>query len=300
MQPATASQRENEMFKRLMRSITKKPPTSKIVFQNCGDSVPGIPIGILTMNPDGSELVRIRALGSEPQWSPDGEWIAFSGLVEGYKPYACNIHIMKPDGTGVRQITRHTTGGAYNPAWSADSRTIAYYVFEDGIEHQIWTVDLSSGIQRQLAQGGISPVWTSANEIVFEKNDDDHPLLIMESKGEQLRECTLFDAGDWSIRWSRDGAKIAFLRNREIYVMDSNGVNLQRVRAGAEATGLSWSPDGRQLVYYASRTEPGQRAGRQIYVIESTGANEKKIVANPWSNNRVAECINVCCSPWLN
>jgi Periplasmic component of the Tol biopolymer transport system len=288
------------MFKKLLQSLTKKSLTSKIIFQNCGDSVPGISIGILTVNPDGTELVRIRSLGSAPEWSPDGKWIAFSGLVEGYKPYACNIHIMKPDGTGVRQITRHTTGGASSPAWSSDSRTIAYYVFEDGVEHQIWTVDVNSGKQRQLAKDGISPVWTSANEIVFEKNEGNHPLLIMNSNGEQLRECGLFNAGDWSIRWSRDGDKIAFLRNRDIYVMDSNGSNLQPIREGAQATWLSWSPDGQQLAYCGDRYEQGRPTGKEIYIIDSNGINERKIVANPSLKNKLAECINVCWSPWLH
>jgi Tol biopolymer transport system component len=288
------------MFKSLVRSLTKRTHASKIVFQNCGDSVPGIPIGILTVNPDGTELVNIRSHGSEPEWSPDGKLIAFSGLVEGYKPYACNIHVMKPDGSEVRQITSHTTGGASSPAWSNDSRTIAYYVFEDGVQHQIWTVDVASGQQRQIAQDGISPVWTPEGRIVFEKNDSSHPLLVIDSNGGRPGECGLFEDGDWSIRWSRDGDKVAFLRNRDIYMMDSGGDNLRRVRAGAEAAGLSWSPDGRQLAYYADRPEHGESRGKEVYVIDSDGGNERRIVANPLRSDRAAECINVCWSPWLN
>lgn len=288
------------MFKSLVRSLTKRIRASKIVFQNCGDSVPGIPIGILTVNPDGTELVKIRSSGSDPAWSTDGKAIAFSGLVEGYKPYACNIHVMKPDGSGVRQITRHTTGGAYNPAWSDDSRTIVYDVFEDGVQHQVWIVDVATGRQRQLATGGVSPVWASEGEILFEKDDGYHPLLIMSPGGDRLRECPLFEGGDWSIRWSRDKEKVAFLRNRDIYVMDSGGGNLRRIRAGAQATGLSWSPDGRQLAYYADRPERGESRGKEIYVIDSDGQNERRIVANPLHINRWAECVNVCWSPWLN
>jgi Tol biopolymer transport system component len=287
------------MFKNLIRSFTGKAPASKIVFQNTGDSVPGIPVGILVLNPDGTDLIKIRSYGSEPAWSPDGKWIAFSGLVEGYQPYAFNLHLMKPDGTGIRQITRHTTGGAYNPAWSSDSRTIAYYVFEDGVQHQIWTVDVMSGRQRQLTQDGVSPVWAATDEIVFEKNDGSHPLLIMDANGKGLRECSLFEDGDWSIRWSPQG-KIAFLRNREIYVMDPDGNNSQKIRSGPVATGLSWSPDGQQLVYYGSRDDQSERCGKELYVIDSNGANERKILANPWRNDRVAELINVCWSPWLS
>ena len=288
------------MLKNLIRTLTAKTPVSKIVFQNNGDSVPGIPIGILVANPDGSELKKIRSYGSEPAWSPDGEWIAFSGLVEGYKPYACNIHIMKADGSSVRQITDHTTGGAYNPRWSNDSSQIVYYVFEDGVQHQIWTVDVRHRRRRQLAADGVSPVWTASDEIVFEKNDGSHPLMIMESDGKHLRLCPLFADGDWSIRWSRQGDRIAFLRNRDIYVMNSDGSNLQQIRGGAVATGLSWSPEGQRLVYYGSREREDVPRGKEVYVIEADGTNETRIVANPWRNDRVAELINVSWSPRLD
>jgi Tol biopolymer transport system component len=288
------------VFKSLFRSLTGTSPVSKIVFQNTGDSVPGIPIGISTMNPDGSQVSKIRSYGSEPAWSPNGKWIAFSGFVDGYKPYAFNIHIMKPDGTDVRQITHHRTGGASSPSWSNDSTTIAYYVFEDGREHQIWIVDVTSGKETQLAINGTSPVWTSSNEIVFEVYAGSHPLMIMDARFREPRECRLFQDGDWSIRWSPEGYKIAFIRDREIYVMESDGGNLKKIKSGPVATGLSWSPDGRQLVFYGSRERQAEKAGKEIYVIDCDGLNERKILANPWSNDRVAELNHVCWSPWLN
>ncbi|MDQ1638479.1 MAG: hypothetical protein QOF62_1818 [Pyrinomonadaceae bacterium] len=81
--------------------------------------------------------------------------------------------------------------------------------------------------------------------------------------------------------------------------MDSDGNNLKKIRAGQVATGLSWSPDGHQLVYYGSREDQSGRCGKELYVIDSDGANETKIVANPWPKDRVAELINVSWSPWL-
>ena len=138
------------MFGKLLRSFSKSH-ISKIVLRNSGDHAHGIPIGIVTMNPSGDGITIINQHGADPEWSPDGSLIAFSSRFDGYKPYACNIAVMRPDGSSVRQLTHHKTGGASSPCWSPDAAKIAYYVFEDGAEHQIWTVDLRTGEQVQLA-----------------------------------------------------------------------------------------------------------------------------------------------------
>jgi Tol biopolymer transport system component len=127
------------MLRSLLRSLSR-PHISKIVLRNSGDHAHGIPTGIATMNPSGGEVTRVNQHGSDPEWSPDGSLIAFSSLFDGYKPYACNIAVMRPDGSAVRQLTHHNTGGASSPSWSPDAKKLAYYVFEDGVEHQIGVV----------------------------------------------------------------------------------------------------------------------------------------------------------------
>ena len=245
------------MLRSLLGSFNR-PHISKIVLRNSGDHAHGIPTGIATMNPSGDEVTRVNQHGSDPEWSPDGSLIAFSTLFDGYKPYACNIAVMRPDGSAVRQLTHHKTGGASSPFWSPDAKKLAYYVFEDGVEHQIWTVDLRTGEQVQLAKGGVSPIWTPSDEIVFELNDGSHPIMIMTSQGRELRKCSLFKDGDWAMRWSRSGDNIAFLRDREIYVMNSDGSRVTRIRQGPVGTGLTWSPDGQQIAYFGEHPEqPG-------------------------------------------
>jgi Tol biopolymer transport system component len=53
--------------------------------------------------------------------------------------------------------------------------------------------------------------------------------------------------------------------------MESHGGNLKKIRSGPVATGLSWSPDGRQLVFYGSRERQAEKAGKEIYVIDCNG-----------------------------
>ena len=269
------------MLRSLLGSFNR-PHISKIVLRNSGDHAHGIPTGIATMNPSGDEITKVNQHGSDPEWSPDGSLIAFSSLFEGYEPYACNVAVMRPDGSAVRQLTHHKTGGASSPFWSPDAKKLAYYVFEDGVEHQIWTVDLRTGEQVQLAKGGVSPIWTPSNEIVFELNDGSHPIMMMTSQGREVRKCSLFKDGDWAMRWSRSGDNIAFLRDREIYVMNSDGSRVTRIRQGPVGTGLTWSPDGQQIAYFGEHPEQPGEHGKEVFVIGCDGSNERKILANPW------------------
>ncbi len=58
-----------------------------------------------------------------PDWSPDGEWIAFVSLV-GQDAHAA-IFVVRADGTALHQLTDFPEG-AYQPRWSPDGRSIAF------------------------------------------------------------------------------------------------------------------------------------------------------------------------------
>jgi dipeptidyl aminopeptidase/acylaminoacyl peptidase len=50
---------------------------------------------------------------SDPAWSPDGRWIAFVANLDGH---AADVYLVRPDGTGLRQLTR-TRSWERSPAW---------------------------------------------------------------------------------------------------------------------------------------------------------------------------------------
>ncbi len=54
---------------------------------------------------------------SAPQWSPDGQWLSFSG------PKGNGIGLVKPDGTGMRWLTREP-GSGFRHAWAPDSTRV--------------------------------------------------------------------------------------------------------------------------------------------------------------------------------
>jgi tricorn protease len=80
----------------LPRFPSVSPDGTQVVFSWRGD--------LWRVGIEGGDAVRLTAHPADEQtsvWSPDGAWIAFESTRSGRQ----NIHVMRPDGSGVRQIT---------------------------------------------------------------------------------------------------------------------------------------------------------------------------------------------------
>ncbi|WP_394840541.1 amidohydrolase family protein [Pendulispora brunnea] len=92
---------------------------------------------------------------SRPHWSPAGDWIAFQAFTDN----AFHIWIMRPDGSGLRQLT-FGHGDDREPRFSPDGTRIAFSsdrAFEG--TYDIWVVDVASGALSR---------WTSSPTDEFE------------------------------------------------------------------------------------------------------------------------------------
>jgi TolB protein len=126
---------------------------------------------IWLIDADGSnerQLTTPRGEGDiQPDWSPNGGWIAFSRSDDptegrGGTRYRHDIWLVRPDGTGLRKLTRHA-GGNYSPVWSPDGKRI---VFGSDRKHSdlmdIYVMNADGKRQTRLTKGTIdnsSPDW---------------------------------------------------------------------------------------------------------------------------------------------
>ncbi len=125
--------------------------------------------------------------------------------------------------------------------------------------------------------------------VVFASDrDGTYHVYVMNVDGTGLIRLTDDPAGDLSPRWSPDGKRIAFSRTGALYVMDSDGSNVQKVtepeseatappcKAGAFLGG--WSPDGQQLIFYAASVTRGLG---QVCIVNVDGSDLTVVVSEP-------------------
>ena len=86
---------------------------------------------LLLIRSDGSELRQLTndlARDRIPYWSPDGNWILFASSRSGkYEAWT-----IRPDGSGLTQITHLPDQPVYFPFWSPDGKQIGFYYFSRG------------------------------------------------------------------------------------------------------------------------------------------------------------------------
>lgn len=148
------------------------------------------------------------------------------------------------DGTGARQLT-HDQLGVLDPAWSPDGRSIAFTRLLGHDHSEVFVADADGHHARQLT---IAP-----------------PGL---------------DRYDSQPTWSPDGKQIGFLSSAnggEIDIVRVDGRGRREV-AGVDASGLRWSPDGRDFAY--SVDDPASDAGgRLVMVMPADGSADGHTIA---------------------
>jgi dipeptidyl aminopeptidase/acylaminoacyl peptidase len=87
---------------------------------------------------------------SDPQVSPDGNWIAFvlrRTDLEANKGRT-DLWLIRTDGTGLRQLTTHPEGDS-NPRWAPDGESIWFLSTRSG-SSQVWRIRIDGGEAEQI------------------------------------------------------------------------------------------------------------------------------------------------------
>lgn len=82
-----------------------------------------------------------------PDWSPDGQWIAFASDRSG----ELEIWVVRPDGSGLKQVTSGP-GSKTWPAWSPDGKQILYTGSREG-KQGLWLVGADGSGAEPFAAG---------------------------------------------------------------------------------------------------------------------------------------------------
>ncbi|HEX7049090.1 MAG TPA: Ig-like domain-containing protein [Longimicrobiales bacterium] len=188
-------------------------------------------VQIYLMNADGSGPKRLTNFSSSvglPQWSPDGDRIAFSAVPADNG----EIFVMNADGSGVVNVTNHPANDG-GPAWSPDGTKIVFASDRDGIgNYEIYVMNADGSGQMRLTDAlgdDTDPVWSpDGSRIAFRSiRDGNEEIYVMAADGTGQTNVSQDSASDAGPVWSPDGTKIAFFSERDgnaqIWVMNADG-----------------------------------------------------------------------------
>lgn len=125
-----------------------------------------------------------------------------------------------------------------------------------------------------------------------------HVIDIVTGVDRQLTSCVPRECDWFDLDWSPDGAKIAYVTNNRIYVIERNGSGPRLVQTGVRGTlsSPSWSLDGKRIAF-ANR--PWPHGPSSVYAVDSDGAHRALVArdaaAPAWSpDGRTIALVSRC------
>ena len=265
-------------------SAAWSPDGKQVIFVSARDN--GLQ-EVYKVNIDSMRLISLSNSGdysyNRPQWSPDGELIAFVS--------DDGIYTMRNDGTELNRVHSYF---ATDPYWSPDSNRIAFGSIENG-EYVINVIQVDGSNLRRVAQTRRNSLYLDwspdGTRIAFEAIFDNHNYEIAVANADGSGEIRLTNSPGENEHpsWSPDGNQIVFVSNRdgnpEIYKMDANGKNQTRLTHNSiYDIQPEWSPDGKRIAFIS-----GSSGSWEIYTINTDGSARTPITHDSRSK---------CCLSW--
>ena len=210
---------------------------------------------------------------SNPSWSPDGGWLAFTSSRVGDKN---QIFVIRPDGGEAVQLTGAENGvGGY--AWSTDGKQIAF-TSSDLKEKDVKARRDYAGdfevVRREYTHQHLRTLDVAA-------------ALMAPAAGTERTKGKAFSVSSFS--WSPDNTRIAFSAavnpdliqgsTSDIYLLDlaSDAVRKLVDSPGPDSS-PRWSPDGRMLVFSSAMGNPKHfHANSRLAVVSADGGTPRSI-----------------------
>jgi tricorn protease len=203
-------------------SYDLSPSTRRAVISTRGE--------IFTIATDRGDITRVTGSYSRetnPQWSPDGKWIAYLSDQSGQD----EVWVATPDGKDAKKLTTAATekGGL---AWAPDSKSLAY----TSSDKKLYVLNMATGQSTAVASSEVAtpqgPEFSPDSKwIAYTRADRDlrpgvHIVAATGGAEHRISDDGLFASS--SPRWTPDGRKLIFLGG---YVQGGSATLRQNVAA---------------------------------------------------------------------
>jgi len=195
---------------------------------------------IYTVRPDGSDPKQITDFGDSffPTWSPNGSRLAFDTSYRDENG-AHVVWLVDPDGSNLKDISKHGVGEWRDPDWAPSGREIVHLRFLDDV----------------------------FGEEVF----------VMDSTGADTTRLTNNERNDRRPAWSPDGQWITWIPitengSHELWIMRADGTEQQKlVNRGHEP---AWGPNSERIVFSRPASDSDYTA---LWTIRRDGSDLRQI-----------------------
>jgi Tol biopolymer transport system component/serine/threonine protein kinase len=234
-------------------------------------------------------ITSLRGLESGIAFSPDGSQIAFSWNKDAGYQYGVYV---KPIG---QETARQLTDHGYGPTWSPDGQQLAFMRIASTDASGIFIVSAAGGPARKLHTVGWRATdhphhrvhWSPDGQLIAfcapssdRKPEAIYLLSVADRHVSQLTFPPDDSFGDQQAVFSPDGKTVAFVREShelaaDIYLVNLDGGEPTRMTFdNAHIWGLTWHPNGREIVFCSQREGQLRLA---LYRISIAGGQPEKI-----------------------
>jgi TolB protein len=257
---------------------------------------------IFTIRQDGTGVRQITRggkvfLDDDPDWSPDGRWIAFYRQATSCSCKPTRIFKIRANGTHRTQLSKDPSFEDVFPAWSPNGKRIAFTRFDDATDRVAVFVMRANATHVREVPGTAKrraqfPQWSpDGAHLVFEggrlNGAAGEAVFTIRLDGTHPRRLTPWpmhagDGPDWSSdgRWilleSHDGQD----RPDNVYLVHPNGTDLHRITKNVTADShwgsYSFSPDG-TMITVSHRPGVGTQEYPDVWVMDLDGSDLRDV-----------------------
>jgi dipeptidyl aminopeptidase/acylaminoacyl peptidase len=241
---------------------------------------------------DFSDLAAIRAV-SDPQVSPEGEWVAYTVQTTDVDKdeITGDIWMASWDGQRTLQVT-YADSSESLPRFSPDGKYLAFLASresgdedEDEEKSQVWLLARAGGEARKLTDfaGGVKDyAWApDSRRLAVIASDPDPDEVPPDAEGkEKTPKPIVVDR----YQFKEDGAGYLRRLRDHLYLFDLETGASQLLTPGDFDEALpSWSPDGSLIAFFSKREgDPDRNDNQDLYLIEpQAGATPRKLTTFP-------------------
>ncbi|HEY9046211.1 MAG TPA: S9 family peptidase [Ohtaekwangia sp.] len=216
-----------------------------------------------------SDVYKLKSV-SDPQLSPDGNWIAYvvSTPDSAKDKYDSDVWMINWEGTESLRLTTSAEGES-RPRWSPDGKYLTFLSSRyETKSSQIWKLDRRGGEAVKLTElkYGISDyIWSpDAKKIALIIKDQ-------ESVDDRDKKKTTPPIVMDRYHFKSDGDGYLERKREHLYLFDVESKKLDTLTKGDfDVDNPIWSPDSKQLAFVSNRTPDADRnANNDIWIIDA-------------------------------